>query len=104
MPPFDVSLIILGILGGALPDILRIIKTRHGKNLPTYLKNINFWLGFFLLLAIGGLAAWLLGAKDAKEAFAFGFGAPEILSNLLATPKVERTGAVVFGLREWWSN
>ncbi len=104
MPPFDVPFIILGILGGALPDILRIIKTRHEKNLPTYLKSANFWLGFFLLLAIGGLAAWLLAAKDAKQALAFGFSAPEILSKLLANPKVERIGKVVFDLREWWSN
>src|SRR5690349_11101305 len=80
MPPFDTGVIVLGCIGGALPDILRIINSRYDPELADHLKTVQFWIGFILLVAIGGFAAWVFGAKEVKEALAYGFGAPEFIS------------------------
>jgi hypothetical protein len=108
----------LGCLGGLLPDILRLIKNRQDNNLPSYFKRGNFWLGVVLMVGLGGLAAWLLKATDAKEALTLGFAAPQVISSLAAgTGKAGTgkagTGKVVeredmdigkFGLRRWWAS
>jgi hypothetical protein len=80
----DWTLVGLGCLGGMLPDIIRIIKNRYQAELPDYLWHGNFWLGFFFLVFLGGLAAWLGAAKEYKDALAFGFAAPEFVSRLLS--------------------
>lgn len=98
----------LGCVGGLLPDILRIIKNRHDSNVPSYLKRFNFWLGVILLVALGGFAAWLLEATNAKEAVTFGFAAPQVISSLVGGSKgVVDRGAIEpskFGLRIWWAS
>ena len=97
--------IIFGCLGGLLPDILRIIKSRYKSKIPQYLTRFNFWLGIILLVIIGGLTAWLMGAEGPKEAIAFGFAAPEVISKLAAksVETVDR-GEIPFRLRQWWAN
>jgi hypothetical protein len=97
------TLVLLGCAGGALPDIVRIVQNRREPTLPEYLKSANFWLGFALLLILGGLAAWLGEAKIAKEALAYGFGAPEIISRLLASPTTNRGPSGGMSTRRWWS-
>lgn len=108
MTSFDLCLFGLGCFGGLLPDILRFIKNRHNSNLPSYLKRINFWLGVILMVVLGGLAAWLMQATDAKEAVTFGFAAPQVFSSLAAKSKgVVDRGAMEpskFGLRTWWGS
>lgn len=94
--------ILCGCIGGLLPDILRIIKTRYKKRLPSYLSTLNFWLGILFLVAIGGLTAWLLEAEKPKEALAYGFAAPELLSRFLAKSIEEIDRGGPFRLREWW--
>jgi hypothetical protein len=120
------TLIALGCVGGLLPDVIRLVKNRGNSAVPDYLKAPMFWIGFILLVAIGGFAAWLLGAQDLKQAVAFGYAAPELLSNLGAEPKgagqkkapedVDRTRRAgdidrtprtkarrePFNLRRWW--
>ena len=83
----DQWLILLGCAGGALPDVIRIIQNRHQNELPDYVYSLDFWIGF-LLLGYGGLAVWFGAASDAKEALAYGFGAPEIISRLLSSPPI----------------
>lgn len=78
------QLLFWGCIGGALPDAVRLIKGRFGST-PGYLKSGMFWLGLFLLIALGGLLAWLGGAKETKEALAYGYAGPELLSRLLST-------------------
>jgi hypothetical protein len=97
-------IIALGCFGGLLPDILRLIKDRYNSALPTYLRSGMFWLGLFLLVVIGGVTAWLLGAQDAKQAVAYGFAAPELLSRLASkVPEPQfRTRGATFDLRTWW--
>lgn len=82
MPNFVLGLFLLGCLGGAVPDLLRIIKNRYKANLPKYLRSANFWIGLVILIGIGGLTAWILEATTAKDALLYGYAAPQILSSL----------------------
>jgi hypothetical protein len=104
MAPFNLSLFVLGCGAGLLPDALRIIKNRHEPQLPAYLRAANFWLGVVLLAALGGIVTWALGAQSVKEALAYGFAAPEIISRLAAkyVAEVDR-GEAAFDLRQWWA-
>ena len=110
-----ITILLLGCVGGLLPDVLRIVKNRHNSSLPDYFKQPMFWLGWFLLVLLGGFAAWLLTAQDAKQAVAFGFAAPELLSNLGAKPEepgrtdIDRgdrgeAPRQPFKLRSWWQS
>jgi hypothetical protein len=104
------TIIVLGCAGGILPDVLRIIKERNSEELPVYLRRSVFWIGLVLLVAVGGLAAWLLGAQDAKQAVAYGFAAPELLSRLGAKAqedsgredRSDRIQGARYTLRSWW--
>lgn len=106
MPPLNWTTIIFGCVGGLIPDILRIIQNRHNTRLPDYLKTGSFWLGLILLFLLGGFVAWLAGASTVKDALAFGFGGPEIISKLLSEPKPAPPpvkGAASLSLRSWWA-
>ncbi len=106
MPSFNPTFVILGCVGGILPDAIRIIKSRHDQELPSYFKKINFWVGFLFMVILGGGAAWIFGASQAKEALIFGYAAPEFISKLAAKSQVAADRAVidkaVFKLRTWW--
>lgn len=108
MSPFDAPLFIVGCVGGLLPDILRIIKNRYGGRFPSYLRQPNFWLGLILLVGLGGLAAWVLGATQVKEALIFGYAAPQLFSKLMAESNVladrGTTDRGEFRLRTWWAS
>lgn len=98
------SIVALGCLGGALPDLIRIIQNRYKTELPDYLKSINFAIGFILLIALGGFAAWLGEAKAVKEALAYGFGAPEIISRMLSGKAITMAEPVPGAtLRRFWA-
>jgi hypothetical protein len=100
----DWSFIVLGGVGGLIPDVLRLIKGRY-KAFPGYLRERNFWLGLLLLVLLGGLAAWAFQAHDAKAALAYGFGAPQVFSTLVSSqdqPAVRGDGE--FDLRRWWAS
>lgn len=112
MPTFNLSLFLLGCLGGLLPDILRLIRNRHKMSIPVYLKKLNFWLGTILLVAVGGLTAWILSAETAKDALIYGFASPQILSQLAASTRSERVERgendrereAPFNLLKWWDS
>lgn len=101
----DWTWILVGCAGGALPDAIRLAKGRHEVELPAYLKSANFYLGFVVLVALGGAAAWLGEAKDVKTALAFGFAAPEIISRLLSSPNpaTMADGGRLTTVRRWWA-
>jgi hypothetical protein len=108
MASFNLSIFLLGCLGGLLPDILRIIRNRYTIDVPIYLKNINFWIGIALLVAIGGLTAWVLNAETMKDALIYGYASPQILSQLAASTSSERVergsyDQKAFELRRWWA-
>ena len=120
------TIILLGCIGGLLPDVLRAIQNRYKKRFSKVWTEPQFLLGLVLQIAVGGLAAYLFDALNAKQAIACGFAGPELLSKLAATKGTadgagqkgadERDRdrdvtkgipAVVppkkFRLREWWS-
>lgn len=98
----------LGCLGGILPDLLRLIKGRH-DGAPGYLKDWFYWVMSAVLVLIGGLAAYYGQATGAKEAIAFGFAAPEIISRAFGGSDADRGaprggGAnIVRKIRSWWA-
>jgi hypothetical protein len=93
----------LGFVGGAVPDAIRIIQGRYAGALPDYLKTLNFWLGFILLVAAGGFVAWLGKVQSVQEALAYGFAAPEVFSRLLSSSKPPTLGALTNIIRHFWS-
>jgi hypothetical protein len=77
-----------GCLGGLIPDIIRVIKGRYRAELPKYLTSVNFVIGLVFLVLLAGFAAWLGGATQIKEALAYGFAAPELVSRMLASKEL----------------
>ena len=97
----------LGCLGGALPDLLRLVKGRH-DGAPAFLRDWFFWLMFAALVGLGGLAALLGQADEAKEAIAFGFTAPEVISRAFGGSRADlmsrpEHGSLMRRLRWWWA-
>jgi hypothetical protein len=92
-----------GCVGGAIPDAIRLAKGRYTGPLPGYVRTGNFWLGFFILVILGGFAAWLGDAKSYREALAYGFAAPEIISRLLSSSTAPTLGATAGSIRHFWS-
>ena len=83
--------LLYGLIGGAIPDLLRLINNRYQLSLPGYLKSINFYVGFIFLLILGMVTVQLLGANSITEALSYGYSAPQVISGLLGnmskTPK-----------------
>lgn len=118
-----IALIAWGCVGGALPDLLRLVKLLQVPvtNPPAPSPwTPSFWTSMAIMTVLGGLAAYLGGAKLPKEAVAFGFSAPEVLSRLAgvraapapATPQLPTPPATVLppgpgggppgSLLGWW--
>lgn len=98
---------LLGVIGAAIPDLLRLIKGRYDGPLPAYFASKSFLLGFPLLLSIGALAVYLGDPTGTKEALAYGFGAPELVSRLLSEQGAQQPGRQVdrgaVTVRGWWA-
>jgi hypothetical protein len=99
----DWMMVVGGCVGGAIPDAIRIVQGRYSGPLPGYVWTVNFWLGFILLLLLGGFASWLGDAKAIKEALAYGFAAPEIISRLLSSSTPPTLGGPGGTIRHFWS-
>ena len=117
MPQFNLSFFLVGCLGGLLPDVLRLIKARFGKDVLAYMKTFKYWAGLILLAAVGGLVAWLFNVQEVQSAIAYGFAAPEIIEKLAAdksqqdsakrhaiqkSPQTAEELEKKFQLRSWW--
>ncbi|MGB7539439.1 MAG: hypothetical protein WBM17_12945 [Anaerolineales bacterium] len=96
MPAFDLSFFLVGCLGGLLPDALRLARNRYQTKVLDYLKTVNFWLGLLMLALVGGLTVWVLGLTSAKDALIYGYAAPAVISQLVAsiTPNADGKPAV----------
>ena len=81
MPLYQI--VLLGAVGGALPDLLRIINARH-EPAPDYLDRHFFWFSLGLLMLLGAGAACLLDPTRTVDALAVGYSAPSLLSKALA--------------------
>lgn len=103
------KLIWFGVLGGAIPDVIRIIKNRYSKKFPNYLQSLNFWLGVGLQMGLGGLLAYALPPTDVMQALLIGYSAPSIFTQLAASQagdesRVDKGGpGKSFSLLRWWN-
>src|SRR5438128_12702296 len=80
--------IVLGCIGGALPDVLRLIAGRHGE-VPKYLGSPYFWVSLIVLVALGGGTTYLFSLTSPQtwiSALAIGYTAPSMISKLLSEP------------------
>lgn len=85
--------LLYGLIGGAVPDLLRIINNRYQLSLPGYLKSINFYVGFIFLLILGMVTVQLLQAGSITEALSYGYSAPQVISGLLGNmSKTQKAG------------
>jgi len=96
MPSFSISFFLVGCLGGLLPDALRIARNRYETAVLDYLKSVNFWLGILMLALVGGVTVWIFGLTTAKDALIYGYAAPAVISQLVAsiTPNAPEQPAV----------
>jgi hypothetical protein len=97
---------LLGLAGAALPDVIRLIKGRYDGPLPTYFSSPSFFVGFPLLVGLGALAVYLGQPSSVKEALAYGFGAPELVSRIFAqsgTQSGKQADRGSLTLRVWWA-
>jgi hypothetical protein len=113
MSPQEVLL--FGMAGGLLPDVIRLVRERHDPTIPPFLKSPKFYLSLALGLLLGGFAAWLLQAGTTKDAVIYGFAAPELMTRLASSgsPAPEEgafrgetpvpASAAQTSLRSWWA-
>jgi hypothetical protein len=112
--------ILWGCIGGALPDVFRLIQGRHGQ-VPTYLGSAYFWISLVLLVVVGGVTAWGAaslgvtpagaagpanwGVAETINAVSIGYSAPSLLSKLFSEAPVTRDIALARprSLRGWWA-
>jgi hypothetical protein len=96
MPAFNFSFFLVGCLGGLLPDALRLARNRYEVKVADYLKSVNFWLGVLMLALVGGLTVWIFGLTSAKDALIYGYAAPAVISQLVAsiTPNAPEQQAI----------
>jgi hypothetical protein len=104
----DTKILALGIVGGVVPDVLRIIALRT-QGAPSYLSSWFFWVSLVALGLIGGFTCWLLAPTTLLTAFTMGYSAPSILERLAAKAptgvrdrSANHTPSDVQTLREWW--
>ena len=71
--------VLFGCAGGLLPDILGVVKERHGPP-PEYLSRRFFWISLLILAGIGGLVSYLSDPARLIDALAIGYSAPTIIS------------------------
>lgn len=106
--------VIAGCVGGLVPDLIRLIK----GPVDGFYKTRTFWVQLIAQVALGGIAAYFLSPESIKEAFTYGFSAPEVMTRLAATgasaAPTQQTdtqpggppiggGAPPANLRLWWA-
>ena len=109
------EVLLLGMAGGLLPDVIRLVRERHDPSVPAFLKSPKFYLSLGLGLLLGGFAAWLLQAGTTKDAVIYGFAAPELMTRLASSSSQASEETVLRGettpspidvqpsLLSWWS-
>ncbi|HYP24478.1 MAG TPA: hypothetical protein VEV43_12965 [Actinomycetota bacterium] len=81
MPLSDGTAFLFGCIGGALPDVVKLIQSK--TEMPTYLKKPWWYVVFVITVALGGLVAgFLLEPNTRVDAVAYGFSALEIIRRI----------------------
>ena len=93
--PFDMTVFLVGTIGGALAELLKWFQLRESPNLPDYAHRPLYWIVTVLMALAGGLLAVIqnIDASDLLLALNVGLSAPLILKGLAAAvPGTPRTG------------
>lgn len=84
-----VMIIVLGIAGGALAELVRWYKLRESPNLPVYIRSPLYWTVTILMIFAGGFVAYVygeIGPLNALLAVNVGASTPLIITGLVITP------------------
>ena len=109
-----VMIIALGIIGGALAELVKWFKLRESPNLPVYIRSALYWIVTIIMILAGGFVAWVygeIGPLNALLAINVGASTPLIISGLVKTPPpkpemqtlASKTGETKSKLREFLS-
>ena len=107
MPEFDLEIFILGLIGGVLIDLGRLLKNRYRQPVLRRLGSPTVWQSMAVLGLIGGFVAWLLDSSTAIASLTAGYTAPDFISSLASkdasSSGVRRAPNSSFNnLLEWW--
>lgn len=82
--PFNVTVFILGTLGGVLAEVLKWFHLRESQNWPEYAKRRAYWIITALMAIAGGVLAWAYGIDATRPLLAINIGisAPLIIKGL----------------------
>lgn len=86
----DTKIVLAGLLGGFLPDVVRIVKERGTGDVPVYLTKWFTYVGLLLQIGLGAVAVYLVNATSIQQAILVGYAGPSIITNLVS--KNERGG------------
>lgn len=84
---FDATIFVLGVVGGALAELLKWYQLRESPNLPEYSRKPLYWIITILMMLAGGVLALVQGVDATKPLLALNIGisAPLILKGLAAS-------------------
>ncbi len=111
----DTQVLLLGAIGGLLPDLLRIAKAKG--NVGDAGGTTNVLISMLVLAIIGAIAALAADSVDTNRASVLasltaGFTGPEVISRLVGGVTAPRggdtrdgraAGSGASGLTRWWS-
>lgn len=84
MPLSDATAFLFGCIGGALPDVVKLIQSK--TEMPAYLKKPWWYVVFVITVLLGGLVAGVLLEPNTRlDAVAYGFSALEIIRRIGAS-------------------
>jgi len=78
--------ILLGCLGGIIPDVLRLLKLGDNDIYKThdYLKQGFFYVILLLQILFGALVVYVLRVQSNLEALVYGYAAPQVITTVAA--------------------
>lgn len=92
---FNLTVFLIGTLGGVLGEALKWYQLRDSLNMPEYSKKPAYWIITAVIALAGGVLAWLYGIDTTKLLLALNIGisAPLILKGLAsAVPNLGGAG------------
>lgn len=103
-----IEAVLLGALGGILPDLIKAIRKRFQK-MPTYFGSGWYWLNVTFLAIIGALVSAVAHPSTIQEALAYGAGALALVTQALGQNDEQHLGATervspVRQIRTWWGS